>query len=80
MTFISKDIEGKDAVIANYRYPCLTKERKGVVFFLHGFGEYVGRYAYLAKEFAELGYDFMGMDLKGFGYSGGLRGYIDSEK
>ena len=47
---------------------------------MHGYGEYVKRYAYFGKVFADSGYDFVGMDIKGFGYSGGLKGYIDSEE
>ena len=26
--------------IANYRYPCITKERKGIIYFIHGYGDY----------------------------------------
>jgi hypothetical protein len=48
--------------LANYRYPAaVAKERKGIIFFIHGYGEYVKRYAYFGKVFAENGYDFVGI-------------------
>jgi hypothetical protein len=49
--------------IQNYLYP--AKEgvrRKGIVYFVHGYGEYNGRCAYLGKGFSEAGYDFAGID------------------
>jgi pimeloyl-ACP methyl ester carboxylesterase len=64
--------------LANYRYPA-AKERKGIIFFIHGYGEYVKRYAYFGKVFAENGYDFVGIDQRGFGYSEGERGMIERE-
>ncbi|TNV76998.1 hypothetical protein FGO68_gene15358 [Halteria grandinella] len=70
---------GKDITLANYRYPCKGR-RKGIVYFVHGYSEYVGRYGYLAKYFSEAGYDFVGIDQRGFGYSQGIRGYIESEE
>lgn len=47
---------------------------------MHGHGDYCERYAYFAKAFAENGYDFVGMDMKGFGHSQGKRGVLDSEE
>jgi len=69
----------KEYKLANYRYPCQAGERKGIVYFVHGFGDYCARYAYFAKTFAEQGYDFVGMDQRGFGYSEGPRGMLESE-
>ena len=54
--------------IANYRYPAFGK-RKGIVYFVHGYGEYCQRYAYFGKLFAEAGYDFAGIDQRNFGFS-----------
>lgn len=48
--------------LANYRYPAATTERKGIIYFIHGYGEYVSRYAYFGRVFAENGYDFVGID------------------
>lgn len=64
--------------LANYRYPSSLSDRKGIIYYIHGYGDYCQRYAFFAKYFAEAGYDFVGMDQKGFGYSGGKRALIDS--
>ena len=78
INFISKN--GKtQAKLANYRYPSQTGERKGIILFVHGYGDYCGRYAYFAKYFAENGYDLVGIDQRGFGYSEGERGAYSSE-
>jgi pimeloyl-ACP methyl ester carboxylesterase len=66
--------------LANYRYPSVAKERKGIIYFIHGYGEYVRRYAYFGEIFAEHGYDFVGIDQRGFGYSEGERGMIEREQ
>ena len=47
---------------------------------IHGFGDYTGRFAYYAKPFAENGYDFVGMDMRGFGRSEGRRGIVESKE
>lgn len=54
--------KGKEVKIANYRYPSANKDKKGLVYYMHGYGDYCARYAYFAKEFAMNGYDFIGMD------------------
>jgi alpha-beta hydrolase superfamily lysophospholipase len=59
MTAVSK---GKEIKIATYRYPSQIPERKGIIYYTHGYGDHCGRYAYFAKPFAEAGYDFVGMD------------------
>ena len=46
----------------------------------HGYGSYVGKFAYVGKLFVDQGYDFIGMDFKGFGYSEGTRGLIESRE
>lgn len=46
---------------------------------MHGYGDYTARYAYFAKYFSNAGYDFVGLDQRGFGYSEGRRGIIESE-
>ena len=46
-----------------YRYPVPHgTDRKGIVFYVHGFGCYCEKYAYIAKVFAEAGYEFIGFD------------------
>jgi acylglycerol lipase len=37
-------------------------ERKGIIYFIHGYGDYVQRYAYFAYGFSDAGYDFVGLD------------------
>lgn len=70
----------KQIKLANYRYPALTKDRKGVVYFINGYGDYCARYAYFAQAFAENGFDFICMDPRGYGHSEGKRAYIESEE
>ena len=49
--------------IQNYRYPCVDESsRKGIVQLIHGFNDYAGRYAYLAKTLSQHGYDVVAMD------------------
>ena len=72
--------DGRFIPLANYRYPCQTKKRKGIIFFVHGNAEYTQRYAYLAKVLAEAGFDFVGIDQRGYGFSAGTRGFLESEE
>lgn len=48
--------------IATYRYPSQLKERKGVIYYIHDVGDYGKRHAYVAKPFADQGYDFITFD------------------
>lgn len=67
--------------MATYRYPSLIPGvTKGVVYYIHGYGDFCQRYAYFAEMYAKEGYDFLGFDQKGFGYSGGARGIVDSPR
>ena len=45
---------------------------------MHGNNDYVGRYAFLAKILSENGYDVVGCDRRGYGFSEGERGYLIS--
>ena len=72
--------QGKELKIANFRYPSLLQERKGIIFFNNGYGDYCARYAFFAEQFAKAGYDFVCMDGRGFGHSDGKRAFIESEK
>ena len=49
----------------------MDTEFKGVIFYVHGFGEYVGRFAHVAQCWSEMGYDFFAMDQRGHGKSDG---------
>ena len=78
---VRPDYKGNGTVkLQTYRYPELTDNLKGVVTFLHGYGDYSGRYAYFARKFAENGYDFNTIDQRGFGHSDGRRGVFESKQ
>ena len=51
---------------------------KAAVALVHGLGEHIGRYSHVGEAFARAGYALMGMDLRGHGQSGGLRGHTPS--
>ncbi len=72
--------QGKELKLANYRFPSLLSERKGIIYYNNGYGDYCARYAFFAQLFARAGYDFVCMDPRGFGHSDGKRAYIESEE
>lgn len=45
----------------------------------HGYGSYVGKFAYIGEKIAEQGFDFVGFDYRGFGKSEGVRGLISTD-
>ncbi|HSK65463.1 MAG TPA: lysophospholipase [Anaerolineales bacterium] len=49
---------------------------KAVVVLIHGLGEHTGRYEHVAQALTGAGYALCGMDLRGHGRSGGIRGHI----
>lgn len=51
---------------------------KAAVLMVHGLGEHSGRYEHVGGRLAELGYDAVMCDNRGFGGSGGKRAYVDS--
>ena len=70
--------DGKDK-LTTYRYPVTVGQpRKGIVFFIHGYGDCTERYAFLAEMFAAQGLEFAGIDQCGFGSSEGTTGKIES--
>lgn len=70
--------------IATYRYPgkgsCKDNLPRAIIILFHGYGSYVGKFAYIAKQFAEHGYDVVGYDYPGFGLSEGPRGEIHNSE
>jgi len=74
----SVSTDGK--IIHNYRWPAHEDNTvpKAIICMFHGYGSYVGKFAYYAKLYHDQGYDVIGMDYKGFGYSEGVRGRIES--
>lgn len=48
-----------------------------VVVIVHGYGEHIGRYDQTARDLARTGLVVRGIDLRGHGQSGGVRGYCN---
>src|SRR5258705_115736 len=47
------------------------------LFIVHGLAEHSGRYEHVGERFAAAGIDTHGIDLRGFGASGGQRAWVD---
>jgi len=47
-----------------------------MVHYVHGYGECLYNYAFLGQMFASNGYEFFGMDQRGFGHSEGTKGRV----
>jgi alpha-beta hydrolase superfamily lysophospholipase len=50
--------------------------RRGRVLLIHGYGEHLGRYEHVAQPIAGGGFLVGGIDLRGHGKSGGVRGFV----
>lgn len=48
--------------------------------FVHGYGCSVHNHAFLGQMFASQGYEFCGIDQRGFGLSEGVRGRLESSE
>jgi len=55
-------------------WPAEGKAQATVVI-VHGYGEHIGRYDETARKLAEAGFNVRGLDLRGHGQSGGVRGF-----
>jgi len=51
---------------------------KALIFYVHGYGDYSSRYAYVGEFLSERGYEFVALDQRGFGNSEGVEGKIES--
>ncbi len=51
---------------------------KAAILLVHGIGEHIGRYQYVAKFFTDANYALTGFDLRGHGKSEGIRGHAPS--
>lgn len=51
-------------------------ELRGIVFILHGINEHSGRYRHVAEALTGAGFACYGIDHRGHGMSGGMRGFI----
>jgi len=56
-----------------YRRLETSQPPKAIVILVHGMGEHGGRYKHVAEYLAELGFECVAPDLRGFGRSGGAR-------
>jgi alpha-beta hydrolase superfamily lysophospholipase len=71
--------DGEEISLMTYRYPVPEgKNRKGVIFYIHGFGAYCEHNANQFKIFSDRGYECYALDQRGFGNSGGHRGLYES--
>jgi alpha-beta hydrolase superfamily lysophospholipase len=59
------------------RWPAVG-EARGFVLLVHGLAEHTGRYEPASSILAATGLDVVGLDLRGFGGSGGRRAYVES--
>eukprot|EP00211_Chloroparvula_japonica_P007767 CAMPEP_0119155608 /NCGR_PEP_ID=MMETSP1310-20130426/51832_1 /TAXON_ID=464262 /ORGANISM="Genus nov. species nov., Strain RCC2339" /LENGTH=337 /DNA_ID=CAMNT_0007148207 /DNA_START=116 /DNA_END=1129 /DNA_ORIENTATION=+ len=49
---------------------------RGIMFICHGYGEHINRYTEMGERFAKEGFAVYGMDHQGYGYSQGVRAYV----
>lgn len=55
--------DDEEIPLMTYRYPVQAgTDRKGVIFYIHGYGSYCERYAFQGRAFAEAGYEVIAMD------------------
>jgi len=53
-----------------------VRNARAAIIMVHGLGEHIGRYEWVARFFNENGYSFIGLDLPGHGKSPGKKGHI----
>eukprot|EP00347_Sterkiella_histriomuscorum_P009827 403339732 len=78
-----KSCQDNSSKLMTSRYPfnkSLNEQEKpkAIIVLFHGLGSHMQRYIYIAKMFADAGYDVVGYDSLGFGSSEGERGMIHS--
>ena len=71
---------GKEIRLTSYRYPPANGERKGVVFFCHGYDSCQPHIATVAKYLAQAGYEVFAVDMRGHGDSEGQRGVFEENE
>lgn len=72
-TISSRD--GLELRVARWEPP---DEVAGQLVLVHGLGEHLGRYDYVATQLAAAGWRVSALDLRGHGESGGKRGHVDA--
>ncbi len=76
-TFSEHRFIAYDKNVIFYRKVASQGQPKAILFLIHGLGEHGGRYLPSACFFSSLGIECWIPDLRGFGESGGKRGYTD---
>ncbi len=71
-------VAARDGLALQERRWTSVGEARGFVLLIHGLGEHSGRYERTASILAATGLDVVGLDLRGFGGSGGRRGHVDA--
>jgi alpha-beta hydrolase superfamily lysophospholipase len=76
MTATTGTRSGHDGVTLSTSHWIAATPRAAIVL-VHGVAEHLGRYEHVGAALAERGFDVRGTDLRGFGKSGGRRGYVE---
>src|SRR4030095_16060219 len=63
---------------ALYWQPSLPAHPRGAMLIVHGLAEHGGRYAHVARHFAERGFAVYALDYRGHGRSPGPRVHVDA--
>ena len=77
MTSTTTTVAARDGTSLNERWPAIGESRAAVLV-VHGLAEHSGRYEQTGSILAATGLDVTGLDLRGFGASGGRRAYVQS--
>lgn len=68
-------VQAKDQLLLHVQQWNDTKKPKGTICIIHGLGEHQGRYAHVAKFYADNGFQVYSYDQRGHGKSEGKRGH-----
>lgn len=68
-----------DGVPLQLRHWAASASPRGTVLVVHGLGEHIGRYAHVAAQLNEAGWQVFGHDHRGHGASGGTRGVLNRD-
>lgn len=78
MTSTTTTVAARDGTSLNERHWPAIGESRAAVLVVHGLAEHSGRYEQTGSILAATGLDVTGLDLRGFGASGGRRAYVQS--
>lgn len=69
-------LDHREQTLAFYAWPQPPENARAAVLLLHGLGEHMGRYGYIASALQAAGYLVFGYDHHGHGLSSGMRGNL----